>query len=208
MTPHPDGKGPARPMKLFSRTLIAIAALAATLAVAACGTSEPPMNEKTAREQFQQLMQRPDIDQAAARYEEMYAKVRQTISAAVPALVWKTHDQLTRAGCGSDFGAIDVAGRSDAEHRSLANWVAEGNIPDSNWEHIVSLVRQVAQSYGFDGGYNVTARKGEHEIVFHDQYDAELQLGTADNTTLGLRTGCHLTAAAKQRGALAPLPSY
>ena len=47
-----------------------------------------------------------------------------------------------------------------------------------------------------------------HEIVFHDQYKAELNVGTAVNTTLLLRTGCHLTAEAKKRGSPAPTPTY
>jgi hypothetical protein len=43
-----------------------------------------------------------------------------------------------------------------------------------------------------------------HEIVFHDQYKAELNVGTAVNTTLLVRTGCHLTAEATERGSPAP----
>lgn len=192
-------------MKHFSRTL---AVLATTMVVAACGAQEPSMNENPAREQFQQLMQRPDIDQAAARYEEMYRKVRQVLSRPPLGSDWKQTGEPGRAGCGSEFGAINVDGRSDAEHRGLGTWTAEGAVPENEWSQAVSRVRQVVQGYGFNAGHDIVASKGDHEIVFRDQYAAELNFGTAVNTTLLLMTGCHLTAAAKQRGSLAPLPSH
>lgn len=81
-------------------------------------------------------------------------------------------------------------------------------MPDAQWEQAVAIVRQLAQGYGFDTGQVTVNRPNDHEIVFRDQYRAELNFGSAVNTTLLLRTGCHLTAEAKKRGNLAPTPTY
>ncbi|MFF0149459.1 putative LppA-like lipoprotein [Amycolatopsis sulphurea] len=183
------------------------------LALTSCtnpGAQEPTMNtdEKTASQQFSQLMQRPDIDQAAARYDEMFRNVREQLAAKFPALRWKQTDQPGRAGCSQEFAAIDVSGRADAETRSFPIWTAPGNLPDSEWQQAAADVREIAQSYGFDTGKVTVKRHNDNEIVFRDQYRAALNFGSAVNTTLLVRTGCHLSAEARNRGSLAPLPSY
>ncbi|WP_158691351.1 LppA family lipoprotein [Amycolatopsis benzoatilytica] len=183
------------------------------LALASCtnpGTQEPTMNsdEKTAAQQFSQLMQRPDINQVAARYDEMFQKVREQLAAKFPALHWKQTDQPGRAGCSQEFAAIDVSGRADAETHSFPIWTAPGNLPDAEWQQAAADVREIARNYGFDAGQVTVQRPNDNEIVFRDQYRAELNFGSAINTTLLVRTGCHLTAEAKKRGSLAPIPSY
>jgi hypothetical protein len=195
----------------MKRTLCQItAAVCMTLAVSACGPDVPPetnVSQKT--QQFNGLMQRPDLDQAIARYEEMYQKVRAQITAIVPTLKWHLANPATGASCGNDFAAVNADLRKDdAEVKGLANWMAEGNLPDSQWEQATQAVARIAQSYGFDNGEIVVNRPSNHEIVFHDQYRAELNFGTAVNTTLLLRTGCHLTSEAKRRGTPASPPTY
>jgi hypothetical protein len=196
-------------MKYLVLTLVGAAIV---LTLASCSGQSPeehPMDTNgKATEQFNQLMQRPDIDQATARYDEMYTKVRSELTASFPALKWIQSDNVLRSGCGADFSAIDVGARSDAEERGLPNWKADGNLPDAQWEQAVTIVRHVAQSYAFDTGQLTVNRPNDHEVVFRDQYRAELNFGSAVNTTLLLRTGCHLTAEAKKRGQLAPTPSY
>lgn len=166
-------------------------------------------NDKAAAEQFEQLMQRPDIDEAAARYGEMYRKIRDQLTSAVPALHWEQTNPPGRAACGTEFGAIDQAGRSDAQERGLGNWTARGNLPDAQWDEAVLVVGGVARSYGFNSGPSVVKNNpSDHYVTFRDPYGGELNFGTAVNTTLLVRTGCHLTAEAKNRGSLAPTPSY
>jgi hypothetical protein len=193
----------------MKRTLCLIAALV-TLTVAACGPDVPPetsVDQKS--QQFNELMKRPDIDQAVARYEEMYTKVRNQLSVVVPTLKWQQTSDVSSSGCGREFAAVDAgAPEFDAVERGLPNWMAEGKIPDAQWDQAIAVVRSVAQGYGFDTGEITVNRPSDHEIVFHDQYKAELNFGTAVNTTLLLRTGCHLTAEAKKRGSPAPTPTY
>jgi hypothetical protein len=93
-----------------------------TVAVSACGPDVPPetnVSQKT--QQFNELMQRPDLDQA--RYEEMYQKVRAQITAIVPTLKWHLAIPATGASCGNDFAAVNADLRKDdAEVKGLANW--------------------------------------------------------------------------------------
>lgn len=193
-----------RPMK---RILCAITCV--VVVVAGCGANfsgRPSVNQTD--KQFAELMKRPDIDQAVARYEEMYAEVRRQLTAAIPSLQWQQTNPAGGAACGPDYAALDYGAREDAVIRGLGNWAADGNIPDAQWDHAVSVVRTVVQGYGFDTGLVVVNRPSDHEVDFHDPDQAELGFGTAVNTTLLLITGCHLTAEAKSRGHPAPLPTY
>lgn len=194
----------------MKRTLCLIAAACAMLTVSACGPDVPPettVSQKT--QQFNQLMQRPDLDQAVARYEEMYGKVRDQVTTLVPTLRWQLSNPASRASCGNDFAAVNADLRTDdAEVKGLANWMAVGNLPDAKWDEATSLVKRIVQGYGFNDGEVVVNRPSNHEVVFHDQYNAEFNFGTAVNTTLLLRTGCHLTAEAKTRGTPASPPTY
>jgi hypothetical protein len=176
------------------------------LSLIGCSGQEASMNndQNLTAQQFNQLMQRPDIEQAAARYQEMDQKIRDALTATFPALEWQQDNQMGGAACGAGYPGLD----SDGEVRGLPNWFATGNIPDSQWDKAISVVHGVAQSYGFDVGQATVNRPHDHEIVFHDMYQAELNIGTAVNTTLLVRTGCHLTAEAKKRGTPLSKSSY
>jgi hypothetical protein len=188
------------------RTARAAVGTALALSLIGCSGQEAPMNndQNSATQQFNQLMQRPDIEQATARYQEIDQKVRDALSATFPALEWQQDTQVAGAACGAGYPGLD----SDGEVRGLPNWFASGSISDSQWDKAVSVVHGVAQGYGFDAGQVTVNRPHDHEVVFHDKYQAELNIGTAVNTTLLVRTGCHLTTEAKKRGTPTPTPSY
>lgn len=195
-------------MKYLAHACAALTVLIAT-ACGSLGSENHPMNQPdAATQQFQQLMQRPDIDQVTASYEDMYRKIREQITANFAELSWKETRPPSNTACGEQFGAIDVAGRMDAKESGLGNWTANGNLDDSQWMQASEEVRTIAQEHGFDAGRTTVNRPNDHEIVFFDRYGAELNFGSAVRTTLLLRTGCHLTPEAKQRGSLAPTPSY
>jgi hypothetical protein len=194
---------------LMRRVLCLMAAAAAIAVLAACSSpADPPRDEKTM--QFNELAQRPDIDQATARYEEMFGKIRDQLSATFPALMWKQSNPATTAACDEEFAAVDARTRhNDAVIKGLANWLAEGKVPDEGWDKAVTIVDTVARSYGFNSGPIVVKNQpSDHYVTFHDPYKAELTLGTAVNTGMTVRTGCHLTAEAKKRGTPEPTPTY
>ena len=161
-------------------------------------------DQSSTAQQFSQLMQRPDIEQAAARYQEMDQKIRDALTVTFPALEWQQDTPIAGAACGAGYPGLG----GDGEVRGLPNWFAAGGIPDSQWDKAVSVVRGVAQGYGFDAGQVTVDRPNDHEVVFHDKYQAELNIGAAANTTLLVRTGCHLTTEARKRGTPTPKPSY
>jgi hypothetical protein len=74
-------------------------------------------------------------------------------------------------------------------------------------EHLA--IRCRARTYGPDSGPVVVKdQPSDHYATFRDPFGAEITFGTAVNTVLTVRTGCHLTAEAKQRGTPAPTPTY
>lgn len=189
--------------RLIRSTLVSLTAASLMLELTGCGgndRTESPMstkpNQNQAAQQFNDLMQRPDIDQVTARYEEMYIQVRSALSVAFPDLQWRQTSQLTGAACGFKYPGLDA----DDEQRGLPNWMAPGSITDAHWDEAVEVVQNVARNYGFNTVVPTVNRPNDHEVVFYDTYEAELNFGSAVNTTLLVRTGCHLTAEAKKRG--------
>lgn len=196
------------PMK---RTLVLFATVCTALVVSACGPDVPPetnVNQKT--EQFNELLKRPDIDQAVAKYDEMYVKLRNQLTVIVPALTWRQTDDMSSSGCGNEFAAVNAGLRTDdAVERGLPNWVAIGKIPDEQWSAVQAAADSILRGYGFDSGPIVVKNQpGDHYVTFRAPDGSEVTFGSAVNTGLTVRTGCHLTAEAKRRGTPAPTPSY
>lgn len=156
---------------------------------------------------FASLMARPDIDQATARYEQLRTEIKQALTAAIPELTaWRQYDNLGGAGCGDDYPGIDF----DGETRTLAGDTVSGNLPDDKYEQALVVIGRVAQQYGFNPApQRLHDAPGSHDAMFHNVTDdGGISFGTAVNTAMRLYIGCHLTAAAKKRGHLAPPPSY
>lgn len=188
------------------RTLPALMSVVALAALSAGCSLE---SEETMRSnQFAVLMHRPDIDQALARYQQMYAQIQAMLSTTFPSLgKWVESAPGITSGCSEPFETIDTARATvdDALVKSLGNVYADGGLSDQQWEHAVVAVRAIAQSYGFTTETRSVDRPRDHEIVFHDQHHTELTFGSAVNTTLLVRTGCFLTPEAKRRGSPAPV---
>jgi hypothetical protein len=191
----------------MTRTLRTLTVVAVTLALTtACSLeSETSMRQH----QFDQLMQRPDSDQAIARYEDMYAKVRTQLTATFPQFSWEITNPRGSSGCGGEFNEVDLASQVtntySAVDTGLANWGALGGLTDAQWEQALAVIRPLVHSYGFTTEVRTLDRPRDHQVDFFDQYGAQFQLGSAVNTTLLLDTGCHLTPEAKRRGTPAPL---
>ncbi|WP_409184909.1 LppA family lipoprotein [Amycolatopsis sp. VS8301801F10] len=195
----------------MKRTLALAAALCLTFELSACGPDVPPettVNQKT--EQFNELMKRPDIDQAVARYEEMYAKIRAKVTKIVPSLKWTSANPMTSASCGNDFAAVNAdLRRDDAEVKSLASWVAQGKVPDPQWDSVQAAVSDILRGYGFDSGPTVVKNQpSDHYVTYRAPDGSEVTFGSSVNTSATVRTGCHLTAEAKKRGTPAAVPTY
>jgi hypothetical protein len=191
----------------MTRTLRTLTIVAVTLALTtACSLeSETSMKQR----EFAELMQRPDSDQAAARYEDMYAKIRTQLTATFPQFAWQIGNQPGGASCGNDFVAVNDSGTTaEAVIKDLISWWANGGLSDAQWEQALTVIRPIAHSYGFSTEVRTLDRPRDHQIDFFDPYGAHFQLGAAVNTTLLFVTGCHLTPEAKRRGTPAPASHY
>jgi hypothetical protein len=141
-----------------------------------------------AAQQFNELKERPDIDQASSRYEEMYTRCPAAVHGCVP--VPTVAANPGGAACGPEFAALAPGSRQDAVIRGLANSMVPGNLPGAQWDRAVSIVDTVVRSYGFNSGpIVVISRPSDHEVDFYDSYQAELIFGTAVNTAMTFTTG-------------------
>jgi hypothetical protein len=192
------GSGAARWSMALVATVLAVGS-------AACGnTDDPPIsgadvNADTGKV-FATLMQRPDIDQAAEQYQRMDADLRQALSQAVPALAaWRQGSEGSQASCGSDYPGIGF----DGQTRSLPSNVVSGTLSDADYEKALETIGSFAQQYGFTvQPQRLHDSPGSHDAVFHNVHDdGEISFGTAQNTSLRVKLGCHLTTEAKKRGA-------
>jgi hypothetical protein len=155
--------------------------------------------------EYSQLMKRPDSDQAAARYGEILAKVREQLSAVSPSVKgWTSAKDGTAGGC-NDFPDVGF----DGEFVSTGNWYTQAPMPEGDWARAVQAVDKLVRAYGFDSG-PVTAvdRPGNHYVAFYDEYRAELVISGGHTLGVLLMSGCHLTTAAKERGHPEPTSTY
>jgi hypothetical protein len=208
----------------MARIVGLIAAIFFVVAAVACDADpsvEPNMDQVD--QQFAELMKRPDIDQAVARYQQMYAEVHQQLSTTFPTLgPWQQTLHQGSSACGPDFGAVDSYDSTDPQDQAveagMGDWDANGNIPEAAWDQVVAKIGSVIQRYGFDPRPEVvTDRPAQHDANFYDSYGAELGISFG-NKELDPRigggigfsfvTGCHLTAEAKKRGHPAARQTY
>ena len=81
-------------------------------------------------------------------------------------------------------------------------------MPDDKWVRVAEIAQDVARKYEFETPLRVIVdQPGNHEITAADALGADLIFGTKLNTVLQVRTGCHLTAVAHQRGT-PTIPEY
>lgn len=154
---------------------------------------------------FKTLMQRPDIDQATAQYQQLNDELLQALTAAVPSLTpWGQLQGETAAACGSDYPGIGDNGQTV----DLPIYVAHVSVTDAQWELALTTIGTVAAKYGFDEKpQRLHDSSGQHDAIFHNVHDdGSITLDSAESIVVGVSVGCHLTAAAKQRGSLSPTP--
>jgi hypothetical protein len=187
---------PQRSPKL-ARCLVFLAVAITVTAAAACGDRPGDTVNKDAnrQQQIQELLKRPDIDKAVARYEQMRTEIRDRLTAEVELPPWKARDG-TRAGC-REFPDVDGMEKQSAQ---LGTWSTKASLPDDNWPRAVEIFAEVTRSYGFESPPRVIVdRPGNHEVTAADEFGADVILGTEVNTTLSLLTGCHPTWTGRQR---------
>ncbi|WP_165777516.1 LppA family lipoprotein [Amycolatopsis antarctica] len=187
-------------------------ALACTSALAACGDNDADryLNNDTSREdmslqqQWDELMKRPNIDEAKTRHDEMLRKITEKLSTDLQLPPWQQSDEVsTNTGC-NDFKEVDAW---DAVNLLLGGSTNPVPISTDQWPQAIEVVKSVAGQHGFTAP-GLEVNKGDyHELNISDSYGASLRIiagaGEADGkkgTIVGINTGCHLLPESKQRG--------
>ncbi|GAA0531381.1 hypothetical protein GCM10011581_04640 [Saccharopolyspora subtropica] len=170
---------------------LVLLALCALLAVGCADQPGDPLDDGEEVD-AQTLQQRPSMEEVTARYEQMQQKLRDRLSADLGlTTAWVDDGESGSSGCKE---APDVPG---AEKHSLNIWTYHGNIPDSQWPQAQRIATEVAGEYGFGAPEVILDRPGEHNIVLHDSFGADLDFATSTNTIMRVHTGCHLLQSAK-----------
>ncbi|MDI2027399.1 LppA family lipoprotein [Saccharopolyspora sp. TS4A08] len=145
-------------------------------------------------EQQAELMRRPSMEEASARYQEMLARMRDALTARFPWMQWQTSEDVLRSGC-AEFDAY----KDDLETQELGIWVAFGTLPEEEWPEAQRIATDIGASYGFAPPRVFSTKPGDHHITALDGFRATWGLSGGNNISLSGNTGCHLPQAAKDR---------
>lgn len=167
--------------------------LIGSLVLAGCSKDE----KMTKEEQFAQLIQRPDVEQMLGQYENIRHEIADRLSQQLGLPTWSlTKDRGSEAGCGREFPDVGL----DGVIRSPENLISPFKVPDESWDSAVRIAESVTSKHNFESAKRVADAPGNHQVEFHDPYGGRLAFGTQVHTLLSVRTGCHLTPSAHQRG--------
>jgi predicted LppA-like lipoprotein len=153
------------------------------------------------QQQFGQLMQRPSLEETTSHYEQMRQKIADMLTQKFGVTDWGKRDSpATSTGCGSSYSVDDY----DARAFVAQIWYSKTPVTYAQWPQAKSLVSEIASSYGFSAVALVIDKSDDMDLELNDSYGGKLTFGSAVNTSLSFRTGCHLTDEAKKRGTPRP----
>lgn len=141
------------------------------------------------QQQHAQLATRPTLDEAAARYEQLRATLRERMAAEFKVEQWAEEPGTAEySGCAPQFSALT---EQEAAKKFLPRWYSPTSLL-SRWEQAKPLVREVAGEYGFTTVTLDTNQAGDAELNLTDKFGAQISVGSGKNTVISLVTGCHL----------------
>ena len=170
------------------------ACLAAVLcmSVAGCASPEPaPENPVNPRAE---LVARPSVEDMTSRYQQMQARIRTEVDAAIGPQQWQQLDPPSRTPCGFDFPR-----EYDARAFSLGLYGFNAGVPDDRWPQVEGIVLGIARDYGFTEPAELRINQpGRHQVGAIDRkLGANVSFGTQKATILSISSGCHLPAASR-----------
>jgi len=192
-----------RASRFRSRAAVKVmSVIMAMLIVAGC--SSATKESDTLKDGFDKLMKRPNLTQMDTDYQTMLQTIRERLVAEVgiggflPA-----PEPISETFCGDDLTNVE-----GAIERYINAGVSYGNLPDAKWDQAVAIVTEVTKQHGFGQPEVLIDGPGDHEVSFRGEYGGSLLFGTGGGTILTVRTGCHLTEEAHNRGTYLPPKEY
>lgn len=160
-------------------------------------------NAGTQQQQYDTLLQRPNIEQVTDTYQKALQEIKQALTKTFDLPQWEQRDDtpIGASACGFDFPDVHLP---DGIARSISGGFSRSRIPEDRWEEAVEIVTDVAVNYGFQGPERVADEPGNREIRYFDTAGSRISYGQVKNMSISIRTGCHLTPEAHQRGGPPP----
>ncbi|WP_246360808.1 LppA family lipoprotein [Haloechinothrix aidingensis] len=200
-------------MLAVRRRALRLLAVLAAVVVVGCGDASDYIggpgeredrDELSVAEQFDELAQRPDIEQATERYEEMLSEISTELRGLTDLPEWQRLEGMgSQPGC----NAFPDVGNWDAERRFMDDWFSPGHIAEEEWPVVRDALHRIAGEYGFDTVVQDIFQADARSYKLVDGYGAQLSFGYRDNTTLDVMTGCHLLPEALEHGGPRPRPT-
>lgn len=184
-------------------TLLIVAALLCGCMPGGGNINDNP-NSGTLQDQYNTLLQRPNIKQATAKYQKLISEIQALTREEYDFPEWEYNHGLAfdESGCGFNFPDVPA---DQAVVRSIYGGFSRKSVPAAEWDDLVKKVARIADKYGLRGPKVVSDGPQDHQVQFFDSTGTRLDFGYIDNTVLAISTGCFLTPEAHRRGH--PLPT-
>ncbi|MFC3452505.1 LppA family lipoprotein [Amycolatopsis speibonae] len=186
------------------RTLITAVCTVGLIALSAAACTDPDASGPgkdtmpTQQQQFATLLQRPDIDQALTRHNEMRGKIRDALTSELPTPPWKDSGRGDSVGgCARSFPNIHPY---DGQEVHPASWVSAIALTPEQWAKAKTIITESAAPYGFTTVTLSSDKPGNYQFNLTDKDGAELAIGADKALVMAITTSCHLTAEAHRRG--------
>lgn len=150
--------------------------------------------------EFDQLMQRPDLHEAIAHYDEIARQVRDALAAEFDLPTWKPSRRYDREPSSCGLGPFENVQPWDAGSYFLGRWYTDKAIQKQRWHDATEVLRRVAGGHGFDEVTLEVNQDSQRMYELADHQGARIVLGSSDETTVRAVTGCHLEPDAKRHG--------
>jgi Lipoprotein confined to pathogenic Mycobacterium len=169
---------------------LAVAALTIALTAAGCTSNGPGgITGASPVDLLNELKTRPSYEESATSYITMLDEVRSAVSEFAPNVKWRTAKSIE-----FNYGFCEppYADVPDAQSGEFTSGGAEGGIPDAVWPQVKQAVVAIAGRHGFTDVLTLKDKPGDHMLVIHDKWNASLELGSLEGTSLSLYGPCLL----------------
>lgn len=151
------------------------------------------------REQFAELMTRPDVEEAKKRYDRMQAEIRAELTERLDLPKWSDNPAT---GGGRTCGDFQDIHPFDTATFSRPIWSTQGPLSAEQWSQATEILRRIGGEYGFT---KVDLQSRSSETSTYDLSDGKgaglhFMVNPQNRVVLQVDAGCHLKPESKKRG--------
>jgi hypothetical protein len=160
--------------------LVVTGLLMTSLLLGACGEDEDSTMKQTT--------DRPSMETIIDDYTQMRTEMLAAVDEVVGGRAWQTGttDRLSTSAC------KDSGPDGEGQEATLPSAKSKGSLTGVDRAALSEAVWKVGRAHGFDKTGTTVDRTDDLEIFGEDEFGGRYVFGTAVNTVLGIRTGCHV----------------